>query len=50
MKTKLVTAVLLGFVMVGAAACGGSDGLSKAEEDALQKQAEAARESGPGGP
>ena len=42
MQARLATAVILGFVLVGAAACGGSDGLSTAEEEALQERLEAA--------
>ena len=42
MKARLATAVLLGFVLVAAASCGGSDGLSTAEEEALQERLEAA--------
>ena len=42
MQARLATAVLLGFVLVAAASCGGSDGLSTAEEEALQERLEAA--------
>ena len=43
MQARLATAVLLGFVLVGAAACsGGDDGLSMAEEEALQERLEQA--------
>ena len=44
MQTRFLTVVLLGFVLVGAAACGGGsdDGLSLAEEEALQQEAQAA--------
>ncbi len=42
MKARLATGVLLGFVLVAAASCGGSDGLSTAEEEALQERLEAA--------
>ena len=45
MKAKFATAALLGFVLIAAAACGGGDdGLSTAEEQALQRQLEAAEE------
>ncbi len=42
MRTKLAMVVLSGFVLVAAASCGGSDGLSTAEEEALQERLEAA--------
>ena len=43
MQTKLATVLLLGFVLIAAAACsGGDDGLSTAEEEALQKRVEEA--------
>ena len=39
MQAKIVTAALLGFVLIAAAACsGGDDGLSQAEEEALQQE------------
>ena len=44
MQAKFATAVLLSFVLLGAAACGGggNDGLTAAEEEALQERVEAA--------
>ena len=42
MQARLATAVLVGFVLVAVASCGGSDGLSTAEEEALQERLEAA--------
>ena len=45
MRLKLTAALLLSVVLVGAAACGGgSDGLSQAEEEALQAELAAAEE------
>ena len=38
MKTKLPMVALLGFVLIAAAACSGSDGLSSEEEEALQQE------------
>ncbi len=42
MKARFASAALLGVVLIAAAACGGSDGLTSAEEEALQEQLEAA--------
>ena len=43
MQARLTTAVLLGFTLVGAAACGGgSDGLNTAQEEELRQEVEAA--------
>ena len=42
MQTKLAMVVLSGFVLIAAAACGRSDGLDTAEEEALQERVEAA--------
>ena len=42
MKARFASAVLLGFVLIAAAACSGSDGLTEAEEEALQERVEQA--------
>ena len=43
MQTRFLTVVLLGFVVVAVAACGGgSDGLTLAEEEALRQEAQGA--------
>ena len=42
MKARFASAALLGVVLIAAAACGGSDGLTSAEEEALQERLEAA--------
>ena len=42
MKARFASAVLLGFVLIAAAACSGSDGLSTAQEEELQDRLAAA--------
>ena len=42
MQARFASAVLLGFVLIAAAACSGSDGLTEAEEEALQERVEQA--------
>ena len=42
MQARFASAVLLGFVLIAVAACSGSDGLSEAEEEALQERVEQA--------
>ena len=42
MKARFASVALLGVVLIAAAACGGSDGLTSAEEEALQERLEAA--------
>ena len=42
MQARFASAVLLGFVLIAGAACSGSDGLSEAEEEALQERVEQA--------
>ena len=44
MQARFTLAVLLGVVLLAAAACSSSDGLSEAEEEALQEQLEVAEE------